>query len=96
VKDDHGGPVEGAARHIGRELAYTDSEGRFLVRFSRHGPFPFSIAPDELLSNVVYEVVSAPSEVRADADDTAPGIQIIVRTASSKPRPDPAGTPIPR
>jgi hypothetical protein len=25
VKDDHGGPVEGAARHIGRELADTDS-----------------------------------------------------------------------
>src|SRR6266581_7056197 len=40
VKDDQGLPVEGAALHIGKQVAYTDSSGRFMVRFSKRGPFP--------------------------------------------------------
>jgi hypothetical protein len=79
VKDDHGIPVEGAALHLGKQVAYTDSSGRFQVRFSKHGPFPLSVAPDEFITNAVYEGVSAPSEVKAETEDTAQDVEVVVR-----------------
>jgi hypothetical protein len=79
VKDDHGIPVEGAALHIGKQVAYTDSSGRFQVRFSKHSPFPLSVAPDEFITNAVYEAVSAPSEVKAETEDTAQDVEVVVR-----------------
>jgi hypothetical protein len=79
VKDDQGIPVEGAALHIGREVVYTDSSGRFLVRFSKRGPFPLSVAPEEFINNGVYEVVSAPSQVNAETEDNATDVQVVVR-----------------
>jgi len=78
VKDDHGDPVEGAALHIGKEVVYSDSSGRFLVRFSKRGPFPVSVAPDEFITNGVYEAVSAPAEVKAETEDTATDLQVVV------------------
>ena len=79
VKDDEGNPVEGAALHIGKEVAYTDSFGHFQSRFSKHGPYALTVAPDEFLNNAVYEVISAPPQVRAEADDAASDIQIVLR-----------------
>jgi hypothetical protein len=79
VKDEQGLPVEGAALHIGREIAYTDSSGHFLARFSRRGPFPLSVVPEEFLSSVVYQVVIAPSAVKAEPDDSGSEIEIVVR-----------------
>jgi len=79
VMDDHGSAVEGAALHIGRELVYTDSSGRFMVRFSKRGPFPLSVAPEEFITNGVYEVVSAPSQVSAQPEDNASDVQVAVR-----------------
>lgn len=79
VKDEQGLPVEGAALHIGREIAYTDSSGRFQLRASKHGPYAINVAPDEFLTNVAYEVVSAPPQARAEVDDLAGDLQIVVR-----------------
>jgi hypothetical protein len=45
VRDEQGMPVEGAALHIGREIAYTDNAGHFLARFAKRGPFPLSVVP---------------------------------------------------
>jgi hypothetical protein len=91
VQDDQGLPVEGAALHIGKEVTYTDSTGRFTLRFSRRGPFPLSVAPDEFISNGTYAVVSAPAQVGAEAEDHATDLQVVVRrvppprAGSSKP-----------
>jgi len=79
VNDDEGMPVEGAALHIGKEVVYTDSSGRFMVRFSKRGPFPLSITPEEFINNGVYAVVSAPSQVSADSEDRPTDVQIVVR-----------------
>jgi hypothetical protein len=79
VVDDQGAPVEGAALHIGRQLAYTDSSGHFLVRFSKRGSFLFSIAPEEFITNGVYQVVSAPSEVHSESEDNVTDVQVVVR-----------------
>jgi hypothetical protein len=79
VKDDQGNPVEGAALHIGKEVVYSDSTGAFLVRMRKHGPFPLSLAPEEFIANGVYETVSAPSPVRAESDDAAANVEIVIR-----------------
>jgi len=79
VKDDHGLPVEGAALHIGKEVVYTDSTGRFLVRFSRRGPFRLCVAPDEFITNGVYESVSAPTEVKAEIEAAASDVEVVIR-----------------
>ena len=79
VKDEQGNAVEGAALHVGKEIAYSDSSGRFQVRVSKHGPFALTVVPDEFLSNLTYEVVTAPAQVRADSDDAAQEIDIVVR-----------------
>ncbi len=79
VKDDQGMPVEGAALHIGKAVAYTDSSGRFMVRFSKRGPFPLSLAPEEFITNGVYEVVSSPAQVSAESEDRVTDVEITVR-----------------
>lgn len=79
VKDEQGSAVEGAALHVGKEIAYSDSSGHFQVRMSKHGPYALSVVPDEFLTNLVYEVISAPAQVRADSDDAAPNIEVILR-----------------
>jgi hypothetical protein len=79
VKDDQGLPVEGAALRIGKEIAYTDSTGRYMVRFSKRRSFPLSIAPEEFIANGVYKVVSAPTEVSAEPEDHASDYDVVVR-----------------
>ena len=92
VKDDQGLPVEGAALHIGKQVAYTDSFGRFMVRFSKRGPFPFSIAPEEFITNGVYAVVSAPSQVSAGSEDQVNDIEVVVRRVPLRASKSPAST----
>ena len=79
VKDDHGEPVEGAALHIGKQVAYTDSAGRFMVRFSKRTFFPLSVVPEEFINNGVFEVVSAPPQVKAESEEMASDFQVVVR-----------------
>lgn len=79
VVDDQGAPVEGAALHIGKQVAYTDSSGHFMLRFSKRGSYAFSLAPEEFITNGVYQVVSAPSEVNAQSEDSATDVQVVVR-----------------
>ena len=79
VKDDQGNPVEGAALRIGKEVVYSDSTGAFLARMGKHGPFPLSVVPEEFLTNGLYEAVSAPSTVRAETEDAAANLEIVIR-----------------
>jgi hypothetical protein len=98
VKDDQDNPVEGAALYVGKQLAYTDSSGRFMARFSKRGPFLLRVAPEEFINDGVYEMVSAPAQVRADNEDDARDAQVVVRRvppAQAKPatQPDVEGQP---
>ena len=79
VKDDQSNPIEGAALHIGKQVAYTDSLGHFMVRFSKRGTFPLSVAPEEFITNGFYQVVSAPNEVRAEPEDSSSEVQVVIR-----------------
>ena len=88
VTDEQQAPIEGAALHIANQVAYTDSTGHFMVRFSKHGPFALSVAPDEFITNGTYAVVSAPARVKAESDDTAGSIQIVLHRVVSRPKPN--------
>lgn len=79
VKDEQGNSVEGAALHIGKEIAYSDSSGHFQVRVSKHGPYALVVTPDEFLTNVSYEIVTAPAEVRAETDESVKDLAIVLR-----------------
>jgi hypothetical protein len=85
VKDDQGNPVEGAALRIGKEVVYSDSTGAFLARMGKHGPFPLSVVPEEFLTNGLYEAVSAPSTVRAETEDAAANLEIVIRRVPPPP-----------
>src|SRR5215469_5162977 len=87
VRTADGAPIEGAALRIGRETVYTDSTGGFVLRCSRQGPFAVKVVAEEFLSSVAYEVISAPSEVRAERDDAAVEMRIVLR---SRPHPESA------
>lgn len=84
VEDDQGMPIEGAALRIGHQLLYTDSTGRFQARFSRRGPFPLTVVPEEFLTSTMYRAVSAPPEAKAETDEAAPDLQITVRVVPAK------------
>jgi len=84
VNDDHGDPVEGAALHIGKQVAYSDSSGHFMVRFSKRSPFALSVAPDEFINNGIYEVVSAPTQARAEKEEMSSDLQVVVRLVPRK------------
>jgi protocatechuate 3,4-dioxygenase beta subunit len=79
VLDDQGAPVEGAALHIGRQLAYCNSSGQFLLRVSKRASYSFSVAAEESIANGVYQVISAPSEVHSESEESAVEVQVVVR-----------------
>ena len=85
VTDEQQAPIEGVALHIANQVAYTDSTGHFMVRFSKHGPFPVSVALDEFITTGTYTVVSVPSPVRAEAEDAGRSVNVVLRRVASRP-----------
>jgi hypothetical protein len=84
VLDDAGNGVAGAALHIQSVIAYTDREGKFLVRMNKRKSYPFQVALDEFVTPLLYEVVSAPAEVEPESENTAPEIKVILRRVSPR------------
>jgi len=79
VTDEKGSPIAGAALHIDGVVAYTDSDGKFLVRMKKAQSYPFRVALDEFVTPELYEVVSAPAEVTAADESTATEIKVVLR-----------------
>ena len=68
--------------HIQSVIAYTDKEGKFLVRMRKGKSYPFQVALEEFVTPLLYEVVSAPAEVKSESENTAPEIRVILRRVS--------------
>jgi hypothetical protein len=79
VLNPDGQPVEGAALRVGTELAFTDSDGNFIVRVKKSGELNLKIAFDEFTTPGNYVVVQAPPTVKAVRDDSAEVYKIILR-----------------
>ena len=87
VRDEAGGPVEGAAIQLGSDMAFTNSRGEFFVRARRPQRYPVAIALEEFLLPGHWSVVTAPSDAVAEPEDRARGIEIILRRAEAAPAP---------
>ena len=92
VRDSDGSPLPGVALHFGKELAFTDDGGRFLVRFRKRGPFAVQVSPAEFLIPGVFEVVKAPTSLLADPENSALDVEIVIRKVKPEPTPTPAPT----
>jgi hypothetical protein len=79
VIDAEGNPVRGAALRIDGEMAFTDSAGDFFVRKKKRQAFQLEVLVDQFIVPGRFEVVSAPASVRAEPDDSAGLITIVVR-----------------
>jgi hypothetical protein len=82
VLDDDEKPVAGAALQIDGQVLFTDSEGRFIARFPRHGRESFKVLLDDFLTNAFYEVQSAPTTVDVVDEEDAKEIIIRLRTVT--------------
>ena len=83
---DH--PVAGAALEIDKELVLTDSTGSFFLRTKKPMEVPLKVLADQFITPGFFEVVSAPVTVKADREELAGEVTIVVRRAS---RPKGAG-----
>ncbi len=87
VVDSHGNPVEGAAVLIGNQLAFTDSNGNFSMRFKHARKMSFQVAFDQFSAPGSYELVSAPSSVRPVPEADASPYKIVIRRVAATPAP---------
>jgi hypothetical protein len=84
VVDVNGQPVEGAAIHVDGKVAYSDGDGRFMMRLGKVGPHAVVVAMDEFTTAGVWEVVEAPTSTVAQAEDAVTPIHIVLRRVPVK------------
>ena len=107
VRDESGTPVEGAALQLGTEVAFTNSRGEFFLRVRRPQRYPLAVNLEEFLLPGRWELATAPSDVVAEPEDRATGVEIVLRRATppahaapsivptETPAPAPAAVPEP-
>jgi hypothetical protein len=95
VRDDAGQPVEGAALAIGAEMVFTNSHGEFFLRVGEPRSYRMEVRLGEFLLPGRWEVVSAPSETRAEREDTAQRIEVLLRAVTSAVPTEPPESPKP-
>jgi hypothetical protein len=86
VLDQDEKPVAGAALQIDGQVVFTDSDGRFLVRFSRRNTETFRVLLDDFLTNFLYDVISAPTNVETIDEDQAKDVTVRLRRITDRNR----------
>ncbi|MCI0353000.1 MAG: carboxypeptidase-like regulatory domain-containing protein, partial [Acidobacteriales bacterium] len=76
--------IAGAAIRVNNEIAFTDSEGRFIVRVSKPGRASLRVAFEDFLTPTIYELVSAPSQVDAALEQDAKTVVVILRRVTQR------------
>lgn len=96
VADESGKPIRGVALRIGKELAFTDSDGLFFVRVSKRAGLPVEVAFDEFLASGNWEKVTVPESANPELEEHAPELAVVLRrhasVASHQPGSDREGT----
>jgi hypothetical protein len=83
VADEAGKPIRGAALRIGKELAFTDSDGLFFVRVAKRAGMPVEVAFDEFLAPGNWEMVTVPEKANPALEEDAPELAVVLRRHSS-------------
>ena len=96
VTDETGKLIRGAALRIGKELAFTDSDGLFFVRVSKRTGLPVEVAVDEFLASGNWEMVTVPERTNPELEEHAAELEVVLRRhaslASHQPGLDKEGT----
>jgi hypothetical protein len=79
VVDESAEPVRGAAVRVQGEIAFTNSEGEFLVRRKHAEDCSFDVALNEFMVAGRYEVVRAPKRVKATREEAATVQEVVVK-----------------
>jgi hypothetical protein len=86
VLDQDENPISGAALQIDGQAVFTDSEGRFLVRFPRRSTERLQVLLNDFLTNYLYDVESAPSSVETIDEEQAKDLIIRLRRITDRER----------
>jgi hypothetical protein len=78
VTTSDGAPIYGAAIRIGKEVLYSDRDGRFFARERKPGRYKVEIVFNEFIANGTYIIVSSPEDVEATKDDSVTGLAIVL------------------
>ncbi|MBI4165034.1 MAG: hypothetical protein HY508_04800 [Acidobacteria bacterium] len=79
VVDEAGKPIRGAALRIDGDVVFSDSDGVFLSRRRRSGMVKLEILLDQFITPGKFEVISAPSPVKSEPEDSAHEINVVLR-----------------
>ena len=85
VVDTWGTPLEGAAVMVGKDMAFTNSQGHFFLRLKKAQGIPFAVALNEFVVPGRYQVVSAPSSVLPALDGDEVEYEVVVRRLPNAP-----------
>jgi len=78
VTTPDGLPVYGAAIRVGKELLYSDRDGRFFARERKPGSYKVEVVTSEFIATGNFTVVSAPENEAATKDQDTIGIVIVL------------------
>jgi len=78
VTTPNGLPIYGAAIRVGKEVLYSDRDGRFFARERKPGHYKVEVASSEFIATGDFTVVSAPEDAVATKDPDAPAIVIVL------------------
>lgn len=78
VRDPSGRPVAGAAVLVGKEMAFTDLDGTFFVRFRKAKTVPIKVVPRDFRAPGNWRVISAPDLVTPQPKDNTKAVNIEV------------------
>jgi hypothetical protein len=78
VQYPDGRPVAGAAIRIGKDILYSDHDGRFFAREHKPGRYKIEVDLSAFVADGSFTVVSAPDDAAATKDETALGATIVL------------------
>jgi hypothetical protein len=82
VVNPAGEPLAGVALQIDGKMAFTDSKGEFLVRFSKREKVNFKISLDDFLMATPYRIIIAPTSVETALEENSALVTVVLqRTA---------------
>jgi hypothetical protein len=85
VVEEGGQPVRGAALKIDDDIVFTDSQGSFLQRRKKQKDGSLSVALDQFILPGNYQVVSAPTTVKAAREESAELYEVVLKRLKNAP-----------
>jgi len=87
VRDERGAPISGAAIRIGDDVVYSNSDGEFILREKKTGPYPLAVVFEQFMNPLQFRVVTAPPTVTATSEGSALDVLIVLTPSLLRKQP---------